>query len=355
VFGSVEEMLAPSALSELLGTPLASVGVTPLESNGWSANELSWVQAGDHRLVLKRLSADDWLTRASKDDGCRSMAVWRTGLLDRLEPQLRHSVVAGSRDGSHHALLMRDVSAGMDWDARPILPTLTRVDTRDRRVERILEALAVMHARFWGDDTLDDPAYELADVETFLTMLWPASWPVMESHPDGLRAVQRGWQALLDLVDPDVRATIEQVMADPGPLVAALEAEPATLLHGDYRLDNLAVMPDDSVVAFDWQFAGRGPGVMDLAFLGDNIGVFEFRGWAYDYYRDALVEALDGQLDVPRWDRALAIARLARVMRFGCFTGLFAVENDEWPEWAPYFREMVAHFNDVVRRGADLL
>ncbi len=114
-------------------------------------------------------------------------------------------------------------------------------------------------------------------------------------------------------------------------------------------------MPDDSVVAFDWQFAGRGPGVMDLAFLGDNIGVFEFRGWAFDYYRDALVEALDGQLDVPRWDRALAIARLARVIRFGCFTGLFAVENDEWPEWAPYFREMVAHFNDVVRRGADLL
>ncbi len=81
-----------------------------------------------------------------------------------------------------------------------------------------------MHARFWDDDTLDDPAYELADVETVLTMVWPRSWPAMESPPDGLTAVQRGWQALLDRVDPDVRATIEQVMADPGPLVAALEA-----------------------------------------------------------------------------------------------------------------------------------
>ncbi|MGA7688046.1 MAG: hypothetical protein WCA29_02310, partial [Jiangellales bacterium] len=82
VFDTVEEMLAPASLSELLGSRVASVGVTPLESNGWSANELFWVQAGDHRLVLKRLSTDDWLARASGDDGCRSLAVWRTGLLD---------------------------------------------------------------------------------------------------------------------------------------------------------------------------------------------------------------------------------------------------------------------------------
>jgi aminoglycoside phosphotransferase (APT) family kinase protein len=143
-------------------------------------------------------------------------------------------------------------------------------------------------------------------------------------------------------------------MADPGPLVAALEAEPATLLHGDYRLGNLAVMPDDSVVAYDWQFAGRGPGVMDLAWLGDNVGVFEFRGWAFDCYRDALVEALDGDLDVPRWDRALAIARLAHVLRIGCFPGYDAVA-DESIEWRPYLRAMIAHFNDTVRRGADLL
>ena len=180
VFDSVEEMLAPSALSELLGAPVASVDVTPLESNGFSVNELSWVQAGDHRLVLKRLSTDDWLTRASRDDGCRSMAVWRTGLLDRLEPELRHGIVAGSRDGAHNALLMRDVSAGLDWVIRPIL---TRVDTRDRRTERILESLAVTHARFWGDDTLDDPAYELADVETLLTMVWPRSWPSLQDAP----------------------------------------------------------------------------------------------------------------------------------------------------------------------------
>jgi len=178
----------------------------------------------------------------------------------------------------------------------------------------------------------------------------------MESHPDLLGLVQRGWQALLDLLDPDVRATIEQVMADPGPLVAALEAEPATLLHGDYRPDNLAVMPDDSVVAFDWQFAGRGPGVMDLAWLVNNVGVSEYRGWAFDCYRDALVEALDGQLDVPRWDRALTIAKLANALRVGCFIGFFAiVPDDEPPEWTAYNRAQIHGVNEAVRHGADLL
>jgi len=347
VFDSVEEMLAPSSLSQLLGTPVVSVAVAPLESNGWSANELSYVQASEHKLVLKRLSTDDWLTRVSKDDQFRSMAVWRTGLLDRLEPGLQHGIVAGSRDGTRDALLMRDVSAGLS----PGVPSLTPVEARDRRTERILQALAVTHARFWGDDTLEDPVYELADVETLLTMVWPVSWPLIEGRPDVLAVVQQGWQALLDLVDPDVRATIEQVMANPGPLIDALAAEPATLLHGDYRLDNLAVMRDESVVAFDWQFAARGPGVMDLAWLVSSRGVFEYRGWAFDCYRDALLEARDGDLDVVRWDRAVAIANFAEVLRKGSFTAFFAVQGEE----TAYNRARIPEINDSVRRGADLL
>ncbi len=343
VFGSVEEMLAPTALSQVLGTAIASVQVTPLESNGFSANELSSVQAGDRRLVLKRLRGDDWLTRASRDDRCRPLAVWRTGLLDRLEPELSHGVVAGSRDGAHNALLMRDVSAGLHPGG-----TVT-----DRRLDRMLEALAVMHARFWGDDTVADPGHELADVETLLTMVWPQSWPLMESNPEGLGMVQKGWQALLDLVEPDVRRTIEDMMAHPGPLVDALEAEPATLLHGDYRLDNLAVMPDESVIAFDWQYAARGPAVMDLAWLVMSGGVLELHGWAFDRYRDHLADALGGALDVPRWDRALAIAKFAEVLRKGNWEALWAVEGDE--ESAGYFRRFITEYNTAVRQGAELL
>jgi hypothetical protein len=342
VCDSVEEMLAPSSLSRLLGTPIASVRVTPLQSNGFSANELFQVQAGDRRLVLKRLRSDDWLTRASRDDRCRPIAVWRTGLLDRLEPDLLHGVVAASRDGAHNALLMRDCTAGLHPGGA----------ATDRRVDRILEALAVMHARFWGDDAIDDPGYELADVETLLTMSWPQSWPLMESNPEGLELVQKGWQALLDLVEPDIRVTIEQVMAHPGPLVDALTAEPATLLHGDYRLDNVAVMPDESVIAFDWQFAGHGPGVLDLAWLVMSGGVFELRGWAFDRYRDYLSDALGGALDVPRWERALAIAKFAEVLRKGNWHALFAVGGDEW---AAYNRGYIAEYNRVVRQGAELL
>ena len=44
---------------------------------------------------------------------------------------------------------------------------------------------------------------------------------------------------------------------------------PQTLVHGDYRLDNL-VFPraeGDGVIAFDWQSVARGPGVLDVAYF----------------------------------------------------------------------------------------
>jgi hypothetical protein len=344
MFDSVEEMLAPSSLKRLLGTGVVPLTVTPLESNGFSSNELSYVRVGERRLVLKRLRSDDWLARVSGDDRCRSLAVWRAGLLDRLEPGLRHGIVAGARDGADHALLMRDCSVGLRQPGIPIA---------GRRVERMVEALAFMHAQFWGDESLTDQAYELADVDRLLGMSWPRSWPLMESNPAALGVVQKGWQALLDLVEPDVRVTIEEVVADPAPLVEALMAEPATLLHGDYRLDNVAVMPDESVTAFDWQFAARGPGVMDLAWLVMSGGVFEFRGWAFDRYRDALVDALRGELDLRRYERSLAVAKFAEVLRKGNWHALFAVEGDA--EWAAYNRGFIAEYNEVVRQGWDLV
>ncbi|MGB7425847.1 MAG: hypothetical protein WA903_13185, partial [Ornithinimicrobium sp.] len=196
VFDSVEDMLAPPSLSRLLGTPINIVSLAALESNGFSTNELFYVRAGEQRYVLKRLNTQDWMARASRDEKCRSMAVWRTGLLDRLEPELRHGIIAGSSDGASHALLMQDCSAGLvSWSG----------PTASRRLDCALEMLAYMHARFWNDHTLTEAAYELADVEVLVSLCWPRSWSSIEHHPETVALLQRGWQALLDLVDPDVR------------------------------------------------------------------------------------------------------------------------------------------------------
>jgi aminoglycoside phosphotransferase (APT) family kinase protein len=56
---------------------------------------------------------------------------------------------------------------------------------------------------------------------------------------------------------------------------------PWTLLHQDYRVDNLFFdegSPDGSVVVIDWQGIGRGPGIYDLCyFLGGSLTVDDRR------------------------------------------------------------------------------
>jgi hypothetical protein len=59
-------------------------------------------------------------------------------------------------------------------------------------------------------------------------------------------------------------------------LVEQLQQLPVTLLHGDYRLDNLCLSAQPGggfeVTAFDWQAVCRGPGVVDVSyFLTGNL------------------------------------------------------------------------------------
>ncbi len=59
------------------------------------------------------------------------------------------------------------------------------------------------------------------------------------------------------------------------PLMESFRASPFTLLHGDYRLDNLFFddeSADAPIVAFDWQNVSLGPGALDVAyFISGNL------------------------------------------------------------------------------------
>ena len=49
-------------------------------------------------------------------------------------------------------------------------------------------------------------------------------------------------------------------------IMSQLEKSPSTLLHGDYKLDNL-FFDGTTVLMIDWGFVSRGPGVLDWAFF----------------------------------------------------------------------------------------
>lgn len=129
-----------------------------------------------------------------------------------------------------------------------------------------LRALAAHHAFFWNLDAAGDWPWlnRLADPPNSQAIppALTSSWPMIDAEFGDLltgrvREVARGFSSY-----------VVDVMAE-------LSKPPLTLLHGDYRLDNLyfAVADDQPpVVAGDWQLAMTGRGVYDCAyFLGQNM------------------------------------------------------------------------------------
>ena len=91
-------------------------------------------------------------------------------------------------------------------------------------------------------------------------------------------------------------------------LFAKLTDGPLVLSHGDWRLDNLFLTPDDDVIAVDWQLIDRSVGPRDLAYfvtasfevsdpaqyqdafetympISPSYDVHPDEAWAYEMYR----------------------------------------------------------------------
>jgi hypothetical protein len=100
LFDNIEEMLSTDVLSDLLKQNILSVECRPFDSHdGFSGNTMSFMQAGDQKLVMKRLRPKyDWKSIASQDHRSRSVLVWQYGLLDRIRPHMEHKIIAALAD-----------------------------------------------------------------------------------------------------------------------------------------------------------------------------------------------------------------------------------------------------------------
>jgi hypothetical protein len=150
------------------------------------------------------------------------------------------------------------------------------------------------------------------------------------------------------MVQPDVREALQAIMADPQALLDTFAKHPRTLIHGDYRLDNLALLPDSGeLVAYDWQNAAYVPATIGLCWFAMSGGVFHRREEYVDYYRRRLFELLDGRFDQALWPAMLDLGCLFDVLTKGNWHALFAVIADD----ADYMRQSVDSYNDLVRQG----
>jgi hypothetical protein len=123
--------------------------------------------------------------------------------------------------------------------------------------ERAVDDLARWHARWWGDvDRLTQAglAVSLADP------IYPAVLPSVFAE---------GWEKVTGAmhVAPAIERVAPRFPEAMGRLLAELAAGPATLVHGDYRADNLFFEPDGSVAVLDFQLLGQGSAAYDLAYF----------------------------------------------------------------------------------------
>lgn len=125
---------------------------------------------------------------------------------------------------------------------------------------RALEALARHHASFWDDPKLLANGYPWlpfgSDPPTpqVVEMIFESSWPAF-------------LEFMGDEVDERILPLGQWIPAHATDLLTAPEGRAVTVLHGDYRLDNLFFGDDGGVTVLDWQIAVKGPGGYDFGYF----------------------------------------------------------------------------------------
>jgi hypothetical protein len=156
----------------------------------------------------------------------------------------------------HFVLLLEDMAPASAGDQ------LLGCSVDEARVA--VDELVGLHAPRWGDPalaSLDWLAGDRAERRDFLLVLLPQLWDGFCQRYGGVfgRDVSAAGGALFDELAGYLGA----------------DTEPWTIVHGDYRLDNLLFDPTPGhrpVTVVDWQTCAIGPGLNDVAyFIGAGL------------------------------------------------------------------------------------
>ena len=165
-------------------------------------------------------------------------------------PGCFHSEIAA--DGTDFVLLMADMAPAVQGDQIAGCTTAEAV--------LAVEALAGLHGPSWGDRRW----FDLASI----VMPKPGDADAAKGLGDvAVMAADITLDKLGDKVSDEDRATLTTSMGLVAPWLMA-EPDRFSLMHGDYRLDNLLFDPERTrVTVVDWQTVGLGLPTRDLAYF----------------------------------------------------------------------------------------
>ena len=246
--------VTPEWLTAALGATVTDLRVERIaEDSGFSSLLYRLHLSGADRLpptLIAKLPAESEARGAMEMLGGyrRELAFYRD-VAGRAPMQTPHVYVAGMIDGTaDFILLLEDLQ---HWDNADHLAGLS-VD----RARICVDALAGLHA--WSTDTANAAVLEdFPSIDTPIArdLLVPAFGP--------------GWQIYLDKSPAPVPAAVaqfaERFAEHAAEALQALTGR-SMLLHGDIRADNM-FFDGEQLKVVDFQFAARGAGAADIAYL----------------------------------------------------------------------------------------
>lgn len=217
------------------------------------------------------------------------------------------------------------------------------------RAQQALVSLAGLHRELWESPALDAfswmPNFN-DQINLNAGQSYRDAWPLFVERVGPV--LPEGAVALGERLKESFEAVMHQ----------SFTASPRTVLHGDFRIDNLlfddSAAPEERVGVLDWQIAGRGPGVFDVAYLlSGSMAVEERRtaetevvrawfdalaspgGYSYDdawreYRRTSLVTTVYGVIPAAQMDPANERGReLVEAMGVRSFTACLDLDAAE--------------------------
>jgi aminoglycoside phosphotransferase (APT) family kinase protein len=124
---------------------------------------------------------------------------------------------------------------------------------------RAVRTLAALHERFWNlaEDLAAYPWLARPLTNDFEVHVYAAAQAVEKMMRDDWPHLITGSFTVLN--------ALGQIISQVEAIAQPLRAEPQTLLHGELQPSNVALQADGEMVVLDWELAGPGPGVLDLA------------------------------------------------------------------------------------------
>jgi hypothetical protein len=338
-FAGPAHVADPEALAAITG-PIRAVEHSPFKTVGYTAARHErldvTLRTGERRaLVVKRIRpSTDWTACRTSDRRGREAAMLAESTLGAMWEALACPYLAFAMEDDEVALVMEDLTPHLFPDVRVPLP--------EEQEEQLLMALAALHARFWSSPALELPWLTQPEHYAGLLDACCAADPGARAPlPDMLReGIIRGWASALKRLPP----AVTRVLATPAAEMAWLWAGlPRTLLHGDSKVANFAVLPNQRVAAIDWALLGAGPATLDVGwYLAVNATrLSRSKEDTLGRYRALLAARIPTPLPDALWE-ALVRAGIVIGARMLLWSKALAVEADrpgaraEWAWWVEH-------------------